>query len=141
MTPRLDDPLAERLRLAHHRLRVHGLVRGDEDEALRAELDGDVGDRPRDERVVANGFERVRLHQWDVLVRGGVEDDRRPVLLEDLSQLRRVPCVGEHCRGRVEVALVDQLALDLEEARLTVVDKHEPCRLHAGNLTAELGAD
>ena len=39
---RLDDPLAERLRLAHHRLRVDGLVGRDEHEPLDAELDRDL---------------------------------------------------------------------------------------------------
>ncbi len=45
------------------RLRIHGLVGGDEHEPLRAELDGDVGDRSRDERVVADGLDRVRLDE------------------------------------------------------------------------------
>ena len=42
---RLDDPLADRLRLAHHVLRVRRLVGRDEDEALDAELDRDLGER------------------------------------------------------------------------------------------------
>ena len=141
VAPRLDDPLAQRLRLAHHGLRVDGLVRRDEDEALRAELDGDVGDRARDERVVAHRLERVRLHERHVLVRGGVEDDGRAVLLEDLAHLRRVARVGENGSRGVEVALVHELALDLEQARLAVVDEHEPGRAHARDLAAELGAD
>ena len=44
---RLDDPLAERLRLAHHRLRIDGLVRRDEHEPPRAELGRGLGDDPR----------------------------------------------------------------------------------------------
>ena len=39
MPESLDDPLAQRLRLSHHRLRIDGLVRRDEDEAVGAELD------------------------------------------------------------------------------------------------------
>ena len=141
MPPRLDDPLAERLRLAHHRLRVDGLVRGDEHEALRAELDGDVGNGARDEGVVADGLERVRLHERHVLVGRGMEDDRGPVLLEDLPHLRRVAGIREDGGRRVEVALVDELALDLEEARLAVVDEHEPGRAHPCDLPAQLGSD
>ena len=40
-----------------------------------------------------------------------------------------------------KLALVDELALDLEEAGLAVVDEHEPGRAHAGDLPAQLGAD
>ena len=130
-----------RLRLAHDRLRVDRLVRGDQHEALRAELDGDVGDRAGDERVVPDRLERVRLHERDVFVRGRVEDDGGAVLLEDLANLRRVARVREHRRSRMEVALVDELALDLEEAGLAVVDENESSRAHAGDLAAELRAD
>ena len=52
-----------------------------------------------------------------------MEDHRRPVALEDLPHRRCVAGVGEHGCGRVETALVDELALDLEEAGLTVVDE------------------
>ena len=41
----------------------------------------------------------------------------------------------------MELALVDELALDLEEARLAVVHEHEPRGAHARDLPAELGAD
>jgi hypothetical protein len=53
----------------------------------------------------------------------------------------RVSGVREHGRRCVELALVDELALDLEEARLAVVDEHEPRGAHARDLPAELGAD
>ena len=69
------------------------------------------------EHVVPHGLERVRLHQRHVLVRRGVEDDLGPVALEDLPQLRAVAAVGEHRHARGELALVDELALDLEERR------------------------
>ena len=76
-----------------------------------------------------------------MLVRGGVKDDGRPVLLEDLPHLRRIPGVCENGGCRVEVALVDELALDLEEAGLTVVHEHQPRGSHAGDLAAELRPD
>ncbi len=139
--PGLDDPLAERLRLAHHAARIHCLVRRHEDEALRPELDGDIRDGARHQRVVADGLHRVRLDEGHVLVRGGMEDDGRAVLLEDLSHLGRIAGVGEHRRRRVEAALVDELALDLEEPRLRVVDEDEPRGADAGDLATELGAD
>ena len=136
--PRLDDPLAERLRLPHHRLRVRRLVGRDEHEPLRAELDRDVGERARAERVVAHRLERVRLHHRHVLVRRRVEDDARAVLVEHLPQLDRVLHVGDDGDRGAEAALADELALDLEQRRLGVVDEHELRRSEAGDLAAEL---
>ena len=96
----LDDPLAERLRLPHDRLRVRRLVGRDEHEPLRAELDGDVCERSRAERVVADRLDRVGLHHRDVLVRRRMEDDARPVLVEDLAHLDAVLDVGDDRRRR-----------------------------------------
>jgi len=137
----LDDPLAERLRLAHHGLRVDGLVGRDEQEALCAELDRDLGEDPRPERVVADGLERVGLHQRHVLVGGRVEDDARPVAVEDLPHLRPALHIREHRDARREAALVHELALDLEQGRLALVDEDQPLGPEAGDLAAELGAD
>src|SRR5262249_57647160 len=53
MPPGLDDPLAQRLRLTHDRLRIDRLVRRHEDEALRTELDSDVRHGPRHARAIA----------------------------------------------------------------------------------------
>ena len=76
-----------------------------------------------------------------MLVRRRVEEHLRAVALEDLAHLRLVARVGEHRdRGGV-VALVDQLALDLEQRRLALVDEHEPGRAEPGELAAELRAD
>ena len=70
---------------------------------------------------------------------------RRPraVALEDLAHLRARCCTsastGTHGR---EAALVDELALDLEEGGLGVVDEDEPLAAwRACDLAAELGAD
>src|SRR6185295_4510159 len=63
--------------------------------SARAELDRDVRDHLRRQRVVAHRLDRVRLHQRHVLVRRRVEDDARSVALEDLAQLRPVLHVAE----------------------------------------------
>src|SRR5581483_3288809 len=138
---RLDDPLAERLRLAHHRLRVDRLVRRDEHEPLDAEIDGDLGDHLRRQRVVADRLERVRLHQGDVLVGGRVEDDPGRVPLEHAPHPLAVACVGEHGHARGEAALRDELALDLEQRRLALVDEDQPLAADPCDLAGELGAD
>ena len=103
---------------------VDGLVGRDEHEARDAVLAGDPRDQARGERVVAHRLDRVALHQPDVLVGGGVEDDRRAVLGEHLAHPLALLAVREHRgeRRRVDVAVVLQLALDREEVVLGVVD-------------------
>ena len=70
-----------------------------------------------------------------------MEDDARAVPVEDLAQLLAVADVGDHRHARREVALVRQLALDLVERRLGLVDEDQPRRARPCRLTAELGAD
>ncbi len=138
---RLDDPLADRLRLAHDVLRARRLVGGDEHEAVDAGLDRHLDERARREDVVAHALQRVELEHADVLVRRGVEHDLRLVLGEDLAHLRAVAGVREDGDARVEVALVDQLALDLEQRRLALVDQDQPRDAEPRQLAAELRAD
>jgi len=55
-----------------------------------------------------------------------VEDDGRLVAVEDLTQPLRAPDVGDHRHPGREVAVVDELALDLVEGRLGLVDEDQP---------------
>ena len=70
-----------------------------------------------------------------------MEDDAGPVLGEDLAHLDPVLDVGHDRHAGEEPALAGELAVDLEQRRLGVVDQHEPRRAEAGELAAELGAD
>ena len=71
-----------------------------------------------------------------------MEDDTRPVLLEDLPHLRAVLDVTDDRGDGAETALVDELPLDLEQRRLRVVDEHElRGGREPGHLAAELRAD
>ena len=96
--------------------------------ARDAALAGDARHQPRGERVVAHGLDRVGLHEPDVLVGGGVEDDGRAVLGEDLAHPLALLAVGQHGGERrgMDVAVVLELALDLEEVVLGVVEQDEP---------------
>src|SRR5205085_5691339 len=70
-----------------------------------------------------------------------VEDDLRAVLGEHLAHPLLLLAVGEHGHGAGEVTVLLELATDLEEVVLGVVEQDEPARRHAGDLAAELGAD
>ena len=83
----------------------------------------------------------MRLEHRDVLVRGGMEDDGRAVLLEHLAPHDRAFLdVDELRHGGGELPLL-QLLLDLEERPLGVVDEDEPRRADPGDLPTELRAD
>ena len=123
---RFDRPLGERLRRAHHGLGRDRLVGRHEHEALRARLARRGRDDPRGHGVVAHRLDRVLLHQRHVLVGRGVEHDARAVLLEDLAHAHRVAAVGEHGRRAREVALLLELAPDLEERVLRVLHEDQP---------------
>ena len=137
----LGGPLRERLGGAHHGRRVDGLVGRDLDEDLRAGVARDARHHARGDRVVAHGLDGVLLHQAHVLVGGRVEDDGRAVLLEHLPHALLLLAVGEHRDGVERVPVLDQLARDLEQVVLGVVEQDEPARPHARDLAAQLGAD
>ena len=69
-----------------------------------------------------------------------MEDDGGLLGLEDHIHARRIADVGD-LRVDLHARALAQLAIDLEEAVLGVVDHHEPPDLHAHELAAELGAD
>ena len=108
-----------------------------------AELDGDLGDHAASpSTLLRDRLERVRLHQRHVLVRGGVEDDRRAgSARRPGASSARFLHVGEHRHRRGEAALVDELALDLESAFSAWSTSTMPLGAERGDLAAELGAD
>ncbi len=71
-----------------------------------------------------------------MLVGGGVEDDLRPVLLEDPVDLLLVGDVGQHGLG-----VVQALEGELVQQRLVAVEEDEPLRLVLGHLAGDLAAD
>ena len=139
---RLDDPLAERLRLAHHVLRVGGLVGRDQDEPLDPGLDRDLGERPRRERRCSTppaagsprASRRACTRRRGRRPAGG--SARRPAASSRGRRSWRAPGIGGG-----EVALADELALDLEQRRLALVDQQQPRRAEPRELPAQLAAD
>src|SRR6478672_681772 len=133
-----DEPSTLPKRTATNRVSTSGC---NENDSIDAELDGDLRDRARRKHVVRHRLQRVRLEHADVLVRGRVEQNLRPVALEHLAHLGAVAAVCEHGDRGGEVSLVDELTLDLEERRLALVDQHDPRRTEPRQLAAELRAD
>ncbi len=106
-----------------------------------ADLAGDPRHEPRGQGVVAHRLDRVQLHHRDVLVGRGVEDDVRPVLGEHLAHPLLLLAVGQDRDRGADVAILLELAQDLEQVVLGVVDQDEPARAHPGDLAAQLAAD
>ncbi len=70
-----------------------------------------------------------------------MEHDARPVLGEDFAHPLLFPAIRQHRDRHAEVALVLELAQDLEQVVLGVVDQDQGTRGHPGDLPAQLGAD
>ncbi len=62
---------------------------------LAPDSGGGLGGHLRRDRVVANGLERIHLHQADVLVGGGVEDDVRVEAAHHLEHAVGFLAVGQ----------------------------------------------
>ena len=70
-----------------------------------------------------------------------MEDDGRPVLGEHLPHPFLLFAVGEHRNRGAHVAVLLELAHDLEQVVLGMVDEHQAPGVHARDLPAQLAAD
>ena len=91
--------------------------------------------------VVPNRLQHVQLGERHVLVRGRVEDERRPVRRECRLHLILEQEVAEHRRDLHGRKAIAQLALEEEHSVLVAVEQDEPRRSVRRHLTAQLGAD
>ena len=138
----LDEHLAQALGAAHDVGGVDGFV-GRE---LHKTLDAVLGRRGEQvfgaKDVVFDGLGGADLHQRHMLMRRGVEDDRRVVGLEHFVQALDV-ADGAYQRDdrRVGAVLVAQLGLQLIGAVFVDVEDQQPARLVAHDLAAQLAAD
>ena len=119
------EALADALDEPEHARRVGGLVAADVDEPGDARGLGRLQHVVGPDDVGLPRLGRVELEQRQVLQRGGVEDDLRAVLLEDLEDALTIPDVGEHERRRVEQGPTLELELGGVEARFVPVEHHQ----------------
>src|SRR5246127_53066 len=106
-----------------------------EHEGRHAQLAGDLRHQARRQGVVADRLDRIGLHHRDVLVGGSVEDDAGAVLGEHLAHPLLLLAVRQHRDRHPHVTLVLELAANLKQVVLGVIDEHELPRAHARNLT------
>ena len=119
----------------------HGFVGGDHDEVLDSVLGGGHGDVVGPEDVVLDGLEDVRLHQGNVLVGGGVIDDRRRVLAQDLVQASAILDAADlGVEGRIRERLA-HFAIDFEQRGFGDFESDDAGGVEACDLPAEFGAD
>lgn len=137
----LDDHLTDPLRGTHHVRWVHGLIGGDQDEALHAGFGSGTGGLEGAHDVVLDCFVRAHLHQRYVLMRGCMEDHVRLILLHHATDTVCVPA-GADERHEVQLRVLhDKFLLDAVSIVLVNVEDNELLRLVACDLPAELGAD
>ena len=137
----LDDHLTDTLRGTHDVRRVHGLIRGDQDEALHAGFSRGTGGLQGAHDVVLDRFVRAYLHERYVLMCSRMEDHVRLVLLHHTADTVGVPAGADEGHEVQLWVLHEELLLDAVRVVLIDVEDDELLRLVACDLTAELRAD
>ena len=137
----LDDHLTDPLRGTHHVRRVHGLIGGDQDEALHTGFSRGTGGLQGAHDVVLDRFVRAYLHERYVLMCSRMEDHVRLVLLHHTADTVGVPAGADEGHEVQLRVLHEELLLDAVSIVLVNVEDDELLRLVACDLTAELRAD
>jgi hypothetical protein len=83
----------------------------------------------------------MHFEQWQVLVRGCVQDHIRLELLKHLIDPPAIADVCDHDLVCVEKRLASDVELELMEVRLVMVEKAKGGRLQPPHLTAQFAAD
>ena len=137
----LDDHLTDTLRGTHDVRRIHGLIRGDQDEALHAGFSCGTSGLQGAHDVILDRFVRAHLHERYVLMCGRMEDHVRLILLHHTADTVGVPAGADEGHEVQLRVLHDELLLDAVRVVLIDVEDDELLRLVACDLTAELRAD
>ncbi len=119
----LDHDLGHAFGSAHYRGRVDGFVSRYQNEIVRAIIARQGADEFRRENVIFDRLARIDLHQRNVFVRGGVKDDRGPVIFENLSHARLVADIGDQRNESEFGKSTPYFLFDLEEEKLGAFDQ------------------
>jgi hypothetical protein len=121
--------------------RVDRLVGRNQHEGGHAVALGKFAEQTGAEDIVADGLGRLPLHQVDVLVGGGVEDDFRTVTGEDRLHPRQIEDVRDQREGGAAKAGVVEFLLNQEQGGLGLLDQQQLAGIQRGELPAEFAAD
>ena len=95
--------------------------------------------------VHVHGVRRVVFHEWNVLVRGGVDDDAGRLLGDQpihLSPIRDICEMNEHLTAALAPLPASlQLALDEVQGTLCAIDENQSARADRKDLASELRTD
>ena len=137
----LHHHLAQTLAGTHDVGGVHGLVGGDQHEPLDAVGRGGLGHLVGAEDVVLDGLVGAVLHQGDMLVGRGVEDQLRSVGIQHIVHAGGVPD-GADEGHQIQVGITPlELHLDVVGVVLVDVEDDELLGVGLGDLAAQLAAD
>lgn len=137
----LDVHLCGTLAGTHDVGGVDRLVCGDHEHLFHVVLEAEVGDVAGADDVDEDALAGVFLHEWDVLVGGGVEDNLGAVLLKDVADAvldADVTDDGDEVEVREGLLKVEA---EVVERCLGVVEKDELADAEGGDLGDQLGAD
>ncbi len=139
-----DDDLRQALGGAHDVGGVHGLVRGDEDEAFDAAFRGDLGGLVGAEDVVKDRLLAAGLHEGHMLVGGGVDHDVGLVFAHDPPEGFLIPD-GAHLQDQGVGYQFPVFLLQLKEEVVHVVlgdiVENQLLRGEGQDLAAQLRSD
>ena len=138
---RLHEELCDAFGGAHDAGRVDGLVGGDEDAGVDFGALCGSDDVEGTDDVVFHGLGGVCLHEGDVFMGGGVEDDLRACGLHDVEEPLGVVDIGDDGPHGDVGECAEQLAFEVEERVLGLFDEDDLHGAEAGDLSAEFGAD
>src|SRR5207244_11113613 len=93
--PGEENQFADPLGGAHDAGGIHGFIGGDEDEAFATGVGGGVQKVEQAKHIVADGLVHVGLHDGDMLVGSGVEDNLNAVFDEQPAHTVGVGDVGD----------------------------------------------
>ena len=102
---------------------------------------GQVGDGPRAQDVVLDGFARIRLHHGHMLVGSGVKQHRGGEIGQDLVHADLIADVG-HAGDHLDFRIIpDQFAMDEKQAVFGLLHQNQGGRGKTAHLPAQLRAN
>ena len=121
--------------------RVDSLVGRDHDKLLNIIAIGVLNQRFGAEYVVKNRLTTIELHHRYMFMSGGMEDNFRMILFEDLTDTESIGYAADDRKEIEGFAQRLEIVHQVVEAILGVIEKYHPCRFKTLDLATELRTD